>query len=212
MPCTSQIQGARATDTSTDIHDVASSLARAGSPKDPTGCVWPEAFLKDFESRIWMTYRSNFTPIPRNNTPEATSSMTLGVRLRSQLMDSQGFTSDTGWGCMIRSGQSLLANTLCILLLGRGDYRDRHTSRNRADQNYRLAKRPKTRGRIQTTCHVCRSPGGTLFNTSICLLRCRVMRKIPRGMVWAISNRPVHPVRPVLSRLPQAQRAKLTKD
>ncbi|OQE18685.1 hypothetical protein PENSTE_c017G07242 [Penicillium steckii] len=59
---------------------------------------WPEAFLDDFESRIWMTYRSNFTPIPRNNTPEATSSMTLGVRLRSQLMDSQGFTSDTGWG------------------------------------------------------------------------------------------------------------------
>ncbi|KAJ5198413.1 uncharacterized protein N7498_007530 [Penicillium cinerascens] len=102
-----------------DRHDVASSLARAGTPKDPAGCAWPEAFLKDFESRIWMTYRSNFTPIPRNNTPEATSSMTLGVRLRSQLMDSQGFTSDTGWGCMIRSGQSLLANTLCILLLGR---------------------------------------------------------------------------------------------
>lgn len=133
MPCTSQIQRERATDTSPDRHDVASSLARAGTPKDPSGCAWPEAFLKDFESRIWMTYRSNFTPIPRNNTPGATSSMTLGVRLRSQLMDSQGFTSDTGWGCMIRSGQSLLANTLCILLLGRGDYGDRHTSRNRAD-------------------------------------------------------------------------------
>ncbi|KAJ5766403.1 uncharacterized protein N7511_004019 [Penicillium nucicola] len=66
----------------------------------------------------WMTYRSNFTPIPRATSPEATSSMTLGVRLRSQLMDS-GFTSDTGWGCMIRSGQSLLANTFAILLLGR---------------------------------------------------------------------------------------------
>jgi cysteine protease ATG4 len=86
---------------------------------NPASFAWPEAFMKDFESRIWMTYRSNFTPIPRNNTPEATSSMSLGVRLRSQLMDSQSFTSDTGWGCMIRSGQSLLANTLCILLLGR---------------------------------------------------------------------------------------------
>jgi cysteine protease ATG4 len=46
--------------------------------------------------------------------------MTLSVRLRSQLVDSQGFTADTGWGCMIRSGQSLLANALCILSLGRG--------------------------------------------------------------------------------------------
>lgn len=90
---------------------------------------WPEAFLDDFESRIWMTYRSNFTPIPRTNTPEATSSMTLGVRLRSQLMDSQGFTSDTGWGCMIRSGQSLLANTLSIIKLGR-DWR-----RGQADES-----------------------------------------------------------------------------
>lgn len=89
---------------------------------------WPEAFLDDFESRIWMTYRSNFTPIPRNNTPEATSSMTLGVRLRSQLMDSQGFTSDTGWGCMIRSGQSLLANTLSMIQLGRGTSSHHHTT------------------------------------------------------------------------------------
>ena len=83
--------------------------------------TWPKAFISDFGSRIWITYRSNFTPIPRTKTPEATSSMTLGVRLRSQLMDPQGFTSDTGWGCMIRSGQSLLANTFSVLLLGRGE-------------------------------------------------------------------------------------------
>ncbi|KAJ5152844.1 cysteine protease atg4 [Penicillium canariense] len=102
----------------------AGQSSRAGlpaeHPNDSAGSAWPEAFLADFESRIWMTYRSHFVPIPRSDTHEATSSMTLGVRLRSQLMDSQGFTSDTGWGCMIRSGQSLLANTLCILQLGRG--------------------------------------------------------------------------------------------
>ncbi|KAJ5154086.1 uncharacterized protein N7500_009525 [Penicillium coprophilum] len=93
------------------------------NPREPDASTsndtaWPKAFLSDFGSRIWITYRSNFTPIPRTKTPEATSSMTLGVRLRSQLMD-QGFTSDTGWGCMIRSGQSLLANTFSVLLLGR---------------------------------------------------------------------------------------------
>lgn len=81
---------------------------------------WPSAFLDDFESRIWLTYRSNFPPIPKSEDPNASPSMTLSVRLRSQLVESHGFTSDTGWGCMIRSGQSLLANALSILSLGRG--------------------------------------------------------------------------------------------
>ena len=108
-----------------------------------TGGAWPEAFLADFESRIWMTYRSHFEPIPRSENPEATSSMTLGVRLRSQLMDSQGFTSDTGWGCMIRSGQSLLANTLSVLQFGRGEEGSRTTMAEiwNADHHYRMAKR-----------------------------------------------------------------------
>jgi cysteine protease ATG4 len=81
---------------------------------------WPEAFLSDFESKIWMTYRSNFTPIPKDPTRDGSTSLTLSVRLRSQLLESQGFTADTGWGCMIRSGQSLLANAMAILSLGRG--------------------------------------------------------------------------------------------
>ncbi|KAL5040834.1 hypothetical protein BDW71DRAFT_28939 [Aspergillus fruticulosus] len=80
---------------------------------------WPEAFLLDFESKIWMTYRSNFPPIPKDAGREGNSSLTLSVRLRSQLIEPQGFTSDTGWGCMIRSGQSLLANSMAILSLGR---------------------------------------------------------------------------------------------
>ncbi|KAL2841253.1 hypothetical protein BJY01DRAFT_14370 [Aspergillus pseudoustus] len=85
---------------------------------------WPEAFLSDFESKIWMTYRSNFTPIPKDSTREANSSLTLSVRLRGQLLETQGFTTDTGWGCMIRSGQSLLANAMAILLFGRDWRRD----------------------------------------------------------------------------------------
>ncbi|KZF18889.1 putative cysteine protease atg4 [Xylona heveae TC161] len=80
---------------------------------------WPPSFLDDFESKIWLTYRSNFPLIPKSRNSKATSNMTLSVRLRSHLLDPSGFTSDTGWGCMIRSGQSLLINTLVILRLGR---------------------------------------------------------------------------------------------
>ena len=80
---------------------------------------WPTSFLDDFESRIWLTYRSNFPPIPKSRDPSASSAMTLSVRLRSQLLEQGGFTSDAGWGCMIRSGQSLLANALVMLRLGR---------------------------------------------------------------------------------------------
>ena len=76
---------------------------------------WPSEFLDDCESRLWFTYRSNFTAIKKSSD----ASMTLSVRLRS-LGDQGGFTSDTGWGCMIRSGQSLLANALVMLRLGRG--------------------------------------------------------------------------------------------
>lgn len=77
---------------------------------------WPSDFLDDFESRLWITYRSGFVPIPRSQDPSA--NLTLSVKLRN-FGESQGFTSDSGWGCMIRSGQSLLANALTILHLGR---------------------------------------------------------------------------------------------
>lgn len=76
---------------------------------------WPSDFLDDCESRLWFTYRSNFPAIKKSSD----ASMTLSVRLRS-LGDQGVFTSDTGWGCMIRSGQSLLGNALIMLRLGRG--------------------------------------------------------------------------------------------
>jgi cysteine protease ATG4 len=97
---------------------LASEVTLTAKPTEEGG--WPVAFLDDFEAKIWLTYRSNFPPIARSQDPKALSAMTFSVRLRSQLVDQGGFTSDTGWGCMIRSGQSLLANAILILRLGRG--------------------------------------------------------------------------------------------
>uniref|UniRef100_A0A8B9KDU0 Cysteine protease n=1 Tax=Astyanax mexicanus TaxID=7994 RepID=A0A8B9KDU0_ASTMX len=53
--------------------------------------------LSDITSRMWFTYRKNFQPI-----------------------GGTGPTSDTGWGCMLRCGQMILAEALIRTHLGRG--------------------------------------------------------------------------------------------
>lgn len=88
---------------------------------------WPSAFLDDVESRLWLTYRQDFPLIQRSAAPEAMSTMSFATRLKLLAAQKDGFTSDTGWGCMIRSGQSLLANALAVLELGRGESRCRYT-------------------------------------------------------------------------------------
>ena len=87
--------------------------------------TWPTDFLDDFESRIWMTYRTDFTAIPRSPSVKgmpfnsaATALQYAGNLIRGQI--GEGFSSDVGWGCMIRSAQSLFANALITLHLGRG--------------------------------------------------------------------------------------------
>ncbi|KAF2201900.1 putative cysteine protease ATG4 [Delitschia confertaspora ATCC 74209] len=89
--------------------------------KDPSSAEtyggWPKAFLDDFESRVWMTYRSGFSPIPRSQDPKAAAAMSFRVRMQN--LTQAAFASDSGFGCMIRSGQCILANTLSCLNLGR---------------------------------------------------------------------------------------------
>lgn len=82
-------------------------------PDEASKRGWPKPFIDDLESRIWLTYRSGFPLIARPDESKST------LPWLQQLRNPEGFTSDTGWGCMIRSGQCLLANTLMILQLGR---------------------------------------------------------------------------------------------
>lgn len=113
-------------DSTDDVHRVEGQNIPSLS-NDPADGAWPHAFIDDLESRIWMTYRSNFPPIPRSQDPSASTNMTFAVRLRN-LTEKEGFSSDTGWGCMIRSGQSLLANSLLLLHTGR-DWRLKNAQR-----------------------------------------------------------------------------------
>ena len=118
---TSQADSAVVTETTSKAEEQDDKLAQSQvdltrSQEEELG--WPSEFLDDLESKIWLTYRSNFPPIPRSSDPAASSGMSFATKLRN-LGNQGGFASDTGWGCMIRSGQSLLANTLLQLKLGR---------------------------------------------------------------------------------------------
>jgi cysteine protease ATG4 len=81
--------------------------------------LWPEDFLSDVVSRIWLTYRTRFPPLARDE--DGPSPLSLHNLLRGQNYDlhSDYFTTDCGWGCMIRTGQTMLANALLHLHLGR---------------------------------------------------------------------------------------------
>lgn len=94
-------------------------------PPQPITHGWPLLFYQDFYSRIALTYRVGFPPIPCSPSSAGgvhavmnTLSLSMG---RGGGRTNEGLSSDTGWGCMLRTGQSLLANALITVHLGRGE-------------------------------------------------------------------------------------------
>ncbi|KAN0133881.1 hypothetical protein V8E53_008313, partial [Lactarius tabidus] len=86
---------------------------------------WPPEFYADFTSYVCITYSPHFYPIQD-------SSLTA-------------WTSDAGWGCMLRMGQSLLVTALILRRLGRegervpaGHGTERRSAGDSTDENWFL--------------------------------------------------------------------------
>ncbi|KDQ17504.1 hypothetical protein BOTBODRAFT_53103 [Botryobasidium botryosum FD-172 SS1] len=104
------------------------SLSNSISKQASQPLGWPPAFYADFSSRIWLTYRSQYQPIrditllSLNENPgweTQAPSPQKSNKWSWPVGGEKGWTSDTGWGCMLRTGQSLLANALIHLHLSR---------------------------------------------------------------------------------------------
>ncbi|KAI0042006.1 hypothetical protein FA95DRAFT_1564791 [Auriscalpium vulgare] len=123
----------RSSTSSTVTPDPSLSQSMPPSSKHPAA-NWPPAFYADFTSRVWITYRSHFQPIRDSTLSALESEQAQAAKAGPVVMSSaspqpkrwnwpgageKGWTSDAGWGCMLRTGQSLLATALVHLHLGR---------------------------------------------------------------------------------------------
>jgi cysteine protease ATG4 len=124
------------TSTSSTVSSPGGGNAHSPSSSKSHAAHWSPEFFADFTSCVWITYRTNFQPIrdssltvlEREQAEVAAAAVTGSPNPISSSPPSKrwwpggekGWTSDTGWGCMLRTGQSLLATALIHLHLGRG--------------------------------------------------------------------------------------------
>ena len=127
-----------------DVANDAAEATQSAPEKDETSpSSWGDpglnAFLDDFHSLIWITYRRGFPGIEpgasctttgvTNST--STTSTPYGQRVGYK------YTSDAGWGCTLRVGQMVLAQALRVHFFGRGWRRPRVTNSLSNDSSIR---------------------------------------------------------------------------
>ncbi|KAL3233864.1 Cysteine protease ATG4 [Nakaseomyces bracarensis] len=88
----------------------------------------PDNINKDILSRLNFTYRTNFEPIRKQDSGPSPLNVRVVFRnnplstLDNVINHRDYFITDIGWGCMIRTGQSLLGNAIQMVKYGK-DYR-----------------------------------------------------------------------------------------
>ncbi|KAG9024241.1 Cysteine protease atg4 [Tulasnella sp. JGI-2019a] len=122
--------------TNTSLQSLNNSLATSpNSSKGKDVISWPPEFYNDYTSCVWMTYRSQYVGIRDTTLAALEASATADADPQKHGQGPETFTSpprkwwpplgdrtwtsDAGWGCMLRTGQSLLATALIRLHLSR---------------------------------------------------------------------------------------------
>ncbi|CCD25695.1 cysteine protease ATG4 NDAI_0F03770 [Naumovozyma dairenensis CBS 421] len=101
--------------------------------------------MSDIKSRLNFTYRTRFKPIQRMSDGPSPFHFSFILRenpintLENVISNPDCFFTDIGWGCMIRTGQSLLGNALQLRNLGRDWRFDDNTDLKMTEKSNEIA-------------------------------------------------------------------------